>query len=145
VSLTDWVISLHLLSAAALVGGLTAVWSLVLATRGGPEGVPGAVPAAIARPAAVAVGVGTLGTIIFGVWLAIDLDAYQLWDLWIVASLVLWLVGSALGSRAGAAFEKVAARVPDAVDWRRRGVLLQAGASVAFLLILVLMIWKPGA
>jgi hypothetical protein len=145
VSLTDWVLSLHVLSAFALMGGLTALWALVLATRPGADGLPGTAPQVIARPAAIAVGAGVLGTIVFGIWLAIDLDAYKVWDLWILASLVLWIAGSALGSRSGTAFEKVAAGGPDAADLRRLAVRLQAGASVAFLLILVLMIWKPGA
>ena len=34
--------------------------------------------------------VGSLGTIIFGVWLAISLDAYQVWDGWVIAAIVLW-------------------------------------------------------
>jgi hypothetical protein len=116
----------------------------VLATRPGAEGLPGATQA-VAGPATVAVGVGTLGTIIFGVWLAIDLDAYRLWDLWIVASLALWLVGSGLGGQSGTAFREAAAGGPDAGEKRRRGVRLHAGSTVASLLILVLMIWKPGA
>ena len=34
----------------------------------------------------VLVTVGSLGTVIFGVWLAISLDAYQLWDGWVLAA-----------------------------------------------------------
>jgi hypothetical protein len=145
VSWTDWLLSLHVLSAFALVGGLTALWTLVLATRPGAEGLPGSAPQAIAAPATAAVVAGTFGTVIFGVWLAIDLDAYKLWDPWIVASLVLWAVGSALGARGGTAFAKVSAGGPDAGDWRRRAVRLHGASSVGSLLILVLMIWKPGA
>ena len=46
-----------------------------------------------------------MGAIIFGVWLAIYLDAYQLWDGWILASLVLWAIGGWAGGQAGRAFE----------------------------------------
>jgi hypothetical protein len=145
VGLTDWILSLHVLSAVALVGGLTALWALVLATRPGATALPGSAPQAIAAPATAAVVAGTFGTVIFGVWLAIDLDAYQLWDLWILASLVLWAVGSAFGARSGPAFAKASAGGPDAGDWRRTAVRLHGASSAASLLILVLMIWKPGA
>ena len=43
--------------------------------------------------------------LVFGIWLAIDLDAYQLWDGWILASLVLWADGGWAGGKAGKAFE----------------------------------------
>jgi hypothetical protein len=145
VSLTDWIISLHVLSAVALVGGMTALWALVLATRGTAEALPGSLPQALARPAVAALVAGIFGTVVFGIWLAIDLDAYHPWDPWIVASLVLWVVTSWLGSSSGRAFEKVAAAGPDARDWWRRGVRLQGGSSAAALLVLILMIWKPGA
>ena len=34
-------------------------------------------------------GIGGAGTLIFGVWLALYLDGYELWDGWIIAALVL--------------------------------------------------------
>ncbi|MQA73788.1 MAG: hypothetical protein GEU88_05490, partial [Solirubrobacterales bacterium] len=47
-------------------------------------------------------GIGGLGTLVFGVWLALDVDGYELWDGWIIAALILWLVASAAGGRLGA-------------------------------------------
>ena len=85
------------------------------------------------------VGVGMMGAIVFGVWLAIDDDAYQVWDGWILASLILWAIAGALGGRAGQAFEK------DPVAGRAAGIRYQALTSVAIIAILLLMIWKPGA
>ena len=143
-TLTDWILALHVLSAFALVGGMTALWTLVLATRG-EAGLPGNVPQALAQPAVAALIAGIFGTVFFGVWLAIDVDAYHVWDPWIVASLILWLVVSALGSQSGAAFRRVALGGSDARDSWRRGVRLQAGSSIAALVVLILMIWKPGA
>ena len=143
-TLTDWLLSLHVLSAAALVGGLAGLWAIALAVRPtGAEAVSTA-PLAIARPLSAVVGVGMIGTIVFGIWLAIDIDDYAVWDPWIVAALVLWLVGGGLGERSGRAF----AELPTATDARepwRRGALLHAASSVAAVIILVLMIWKPGA
>ena len=80
-----------------------------------------------------------LGAIVFGVWLAIDDDAYQVWDGWIIASLLLWAVSMAAGVRAGQAFER------DPVAGRQVGIRLQTLSSLAVVAILLLMIWKPGA
>ena len=57
------------------------------------------------RTAGILVGVGMMGAIIFGVWLAIHEEAYQVWDGWILASLVLWAIGGWAGGQAGRAFE----------------------------------------
>jgi hypothetical protein len=137
----DWLLFLHVLSAALLVGGLTYFWALVLATRPGRSMFGGAVSMSLARPATIAVSVGVAGTLIFGVWLAIYLDEYQVWDGWILAALALWVVGTAAGARSGRALTPVGDVYP---NWRQ-GVLLHAVASLAALIILILMIWKPGA
>ena len=91
------------------------------------------------RIAGILVGVGMMGAIVFGIWLAIDVDDYQVWDPWILASLVLWLLSGWAGGEAGKAFER------DPVGKRRAGIRFQAVNSVGVLVILVLMIWKPGA
>lgn len=137
----DWLLFLHVLSAALLVGALTYFWALVLATRPGRAMFSGATSLAMARPATIAIMVGVAGTLIFGVWLAIDVDGYELWDGWILASLVLWAIGTGAGERSGRALTPVGDVYP---NWRR-GVLLHTVASVAALCVLILMIWKPGA
>ncbi len=80
---------------------------------------------------------------VFGIWLALYVDGYQIWDGWILASLVLLGVASAFGSRArtvvmkglGTGAGPPAGRLS---SWH----WLRTAAVVA---ILVLMIWKPGA
>jgi uncharacterized membrane protein len=135
----DWLLFFHVLSAFVLVGALTALWALVLATR------PGAALAGVesarsyGRVAGPLVGVGMTGALVFGIWLAIDNDRYHPWDGWVIAALVLWAVAGATGTRAGKAFER------DAVGGRRTGIRLQAVNTGAVLAVLVLMIWKPGA
>lgn len=106
---SDWLISLHVLSAFALIAGLTVFWAMVLATRSPAASLSGTAANAIARPAGAVVGAGATATLIFGIWLAIDNDAYKPWDGWIVAAIVLWTVGSALGQRSGTAFAGVSA------------------------------------
>jgi uncharacterized membrane protein len=137
----DWLLFLHVLSAVLLVGALAYFWALVLATRPGRSMFSGATAFALARPASIAVMVGVAGTLIFGVWLAIHVDGYELWDGWILGSLVLWAIGAGAGERSGRALTPVGDEYPDF----RRGVLLHTVASLAALVILILMIWKPGA
>ena len=45
------------------------------------------------------IAVGMIGTIVFGIWLA--LDEYEIWDGWIITALVLWLLAAAVGGRVG--------------------------------------------
>jgi hypothetical protein len=140
----DWLLFLHVLSAALLVGALAYFWALLVATRPSRPLFGGAASLRMARPASIAVGVGVAGTLIFGLWLAIYLDEYKPWDGWIIGSLVLWAIGAGAGERSGRALTPVGDAYPTP-DARRRGVLLHTVASVAALVILVLMIWKPGA
>ncbi|MBA3433006.1 MAG: hypothetical protein H0U08_02815, partial [Actinobacteria bacterium] len=41
-----------------------------------------------------AVGVGVTGTIVLGIWLAISRDEYQVWDGWVIAAIVLWVLAA---------------------------------------------------
>jgi len=109
------------------------------------------------RNATTAIGWG--GTIILGLWLAFSVGGYETWDAWIVAALVLWVIAMPLGQRTGAAYERGVKRAqdlqaagrtgpdPDLVALNRNSgrVLLHLLTSVIVLLILVDMIWKPGA
>jgi uncharacterized membrane protein len=133
VTLDDWILALHLLSAFALVAGMILFWVLFVPSAG-PAG--DATLAALSRVGSVAVIVGSVGTLVFGVWLAISLDAYQLWDGWVIAALVLWAISAETGRRAGEAA---------AAEERQRSLVFHAVSSLAILLLLIDMIWKPGA
>jgi hypothetical protein len=133
VSLNDWILSLHVLSAFALVAALVLFWTLYFA-----PGVDATSPALmkLGRLGTIVVGVGFMGTLVFGVWLAISKDEYQLWDLWVILALVLWAIAGATGQRAGAL----------AQDGKlRESMRFHAATSVLALLLLIDMIWKPWA
>ena len=140
----EWLLFLHVLSAALLVGALASFWALILGTRPGAGRISGRSSLKLARPATIAIAVGVGGTLIFGVWLALYLDEYEIWEGWIIASLVLWVIGTGAGERSGRALTPVGDEFPSR-ESRRRGIILHTVASVAALAILVLMIWKPGA
>jgi hypothetical protein len=77
--------------------------------------------------------IGGLGTLVFGVWLAIDIDQYDIFDGWILIALGLWAVATGLGVRArDVAGEQAFARL----HWLRVLVVV---------LLLADMIFKPGA
>lgn len=140
-SLDDWILALHLLSAFSLVAAMILFWVVFLALRTAAS--PDPTLAGLVRAGNVAVAVGVLGTLVTGVWLAISLDAYALWDGWVIAALVLWAIGTEAGRRAGAA----AGPDPSAAgeEARRRAFLLHGVSSLAVLALLIDMIWKPGA
>jgi hypothetical protein len=111
------------------------------------------------RVAGAAVGLGMGGTIAFGIWLAFSVGGYDIWDGWIIAALVLWVVAARLGAMTNASHNSGAERAQElggagdttanaellGLNRTRAGVVLQALTSVAVLLILIDMIWKPGA
>jgi hypothetical protein len=158
-TLDDWLLAFHLLSAALLVGAVTIFTILILATRHVER--PGQVLALapLMRVGGVSVVVGSLGSVVFGVWLAISLDAYKVWDSWIIVALILWAAASETGRRADPEYTKLFTRAAElqkagetgpsaelaALARTQRGLLFHVAASVAVLLLLLDMIWKPGA
>jgi hypothetical protein len=159
VSFDDWMLALHVLSAFAYVGGIVLFWVLIVAVRkvDTPEGTIRMEP--VVKVGNVAVGIGAVGTIVLGIWLAFRLDSYAIWDGWIIAALVLWAVAGGVGQRTGVEYTKGMTRAKEleaagqtgrseellALNRTSAGVALHALASVVMLLILLDMIFKPGA
>ena len=98
VELYDWLLALHVLSAFAWIAALVLFSVVVVAGR--RLSVPSDVARMfqVARVGDVLIAVGMIGIIVFGIWLA--LDEYEIWDGWIIAALVLWVVGGG-GRRPG--------------------------------------------
>jgi uncharacterized membrane protein len=158
-SFVDWALALHVLSAFAYVAGLVLFWILVVAVRrvDTPDETLRMEP--IVKVGNIAVGIGVVGTIVIGIYLAFAVDGYAIWDAWIIAALVLWAVAGALGQRTGVAYtqgmdraKELAASGKTAPDQRllalnrtQTGLTLQSLASLAILLLLLDMIFKPGA
>ena len=158
-TLDDWLLALHVLSAFALVAALVLFWILIVATRNLDTPGPTIAVGRVAIVGSATVTAGIAGTIAFGVWLAISLDAYKVWDGWVIAAIVLWAVAAGTGGRAGKEYTRAFDRAreldaagqtgPDsellALNRTTQGLLLQTISSVVTLLILIDMIWKPGA
>src|SRR5918994_345625 len=97
-------LALHVLSAFAYVAGIILFWVLIVAVRrtDTPEGTIRLEP--VVKVGNAAVGIGAGGTIVLGIWLAFSVGGYDIWDGWIIAALVLWLISVPLGQRTGVAY-----------------------------------------
>lgn len=159
VSFDDWMLALHVLSAFSFVAGIVLFWVLVVAVRKAdtPDETIRMQP--IVKVGNAAVGIGAGGTILLGLWLAFSVGGYDIWDPWIVAAIALWAVSAEIGRRTGAAYMQGLNRAQEleasghtgpsaellALNRTQSGLLLHAATTVVVVLILLDMIWKPGA
>ena len=155
----QWMLALHVLAAFSLVAGSTLFWVLIVAVRriDTPDDTLRLGPVAKVGNATIAIGMG--GTILLGIYLAFAVDGYAIWDGWILAALVLWVIGAALGRQVDEAYRQGPRKALElkgagengpnaellALNRTSRGVRLHALTSAVLLLILIDMIWKPGA
>jgi len=159
-SFYDWLLFLHVASAFALVAALVVYWAIALAGRDVDRPRDSLRYFRIARPANVLIIGGTVGTLLFGIWLAIDAEEYEVWDGWIIAAFVLWAIAAFTGQRGGKTYAQ-ASKVAERLDGEGRGdepspelrtllkdrnaMWLNVASSAAVLALLVDMIYKPGA
>jgi hypothetical protein len=130
----EWLLFLHLLAAFLPVAGVV-VYSVLILSSGGAV-----VSRTLGPPALALWNAGGLGVLVFGVWLALHVDGYELWDGWIIAALVLWVVGSGAAGRLGARLGE--GESVQRLDGARAMVGVMA---LATLLLLLDMVFKPGA
>ena len=158
-SFDDWALALHVLSAFAYVAGIVLFWVLIVAVRkiDTPEATIRMEP--LVKVGNAAVGVGAVGTIVLGIWLAFSVGSYAIWDGWIIAALVLWAVSGTLGQRTGVAYMRGMTKAKEldaagqtgpnpelsALNRTTNGIVLHALVSVGALLLVLDMIFKPGA
>jgi uncharacterized membrane protein len=159
VSFDDWMLALHVVSAFSLVAGMILFWVLIVAVSriDTPEGTLRLGPMGKVGNATVGAGIG--GTILFGIWLAFSVGGYNIWDGWIIAALVLWVIAVELGRRTGAAYLEGVKKAQEleaagragpnaellAINRTSKGLLFHTLTSITVLLILIDMIWKPWA
>jgi uncharacterized membrane protein len=159
VSFEDWIFALHLLTAATLVSSLVMSWIVVVALRSADTPHETLSLNRVAIVGAAGIVVGLVGAISFGIWLAILRDDFELQDGWVVAAIILWGVATVAVLRSFVELAKPVQKaralaasgqtVPStelrALNRAWTGLLLRALASVAVVLIVIDMIWKPGA
>lgn len=152
----DWMLSFHLLSAFSVAAALVLYSVLVVTGRrrsASPERAR--LLFRVAPVATPLIAAGSVLVLIFGVILAIDSDRFEIWDGWVIAGIVLWLVLAAVGQRTGAYYtgiqqlaESGGASSDQEVMARLRaptGAVLHLATLLVFVLLVLDMIFKPGA
>jgi hypothetical protein len=159
VNFNDWLLGFHLWSAFALVGSMVLFWTVVVVLRNAGDVDSCVAYGRVTDVGSKLVGVGFAGTIIFGISLAFNKDGFAIWDGWIIAAIILWVIGGATGGRAGSEYMKAHTRAKElqaagqsgqsdelrALNRTSSGLLMLAISSLAIALIVIDMIWKPGA
>ena len=158
-SFDDWMLALHVLSAFAYVAAIVLFWVLIVAVRttDTPDGTLRMAP--VVKVGNACVAIGATGTIVLGIWLAFSVGGYDIWDPWIIAALVLWVLAAETGRRSGDEFKAGMTKAQElhtagdegpsaellAVHRTQRVLQMHTLSSVIVLLIIIDMIWKPGA
>jgi uncharacterized membrane protein len=152
-----WLLLFHMAGAFMVVGGATlaGIFNIAALRRERPSEI--AVLFRLTRIAVVSVLAGMTIALVFGLWLVADLDFIKWSDAWVITALILWVVANALGGNGGKRdketrefAEQLAAQGDQpSAELRARlrdplSLALSWGSGVVVLVILVLMIWKPG-
>jgi hypothetical protein len=133
----DWLLFLHVLSAFALVGTVVIFSAFALGA---------ATDSRLLAVANALWNVGGLGTLVLGIWLALYLDNYEIWDGWIITAIVLFSIATELGRRAQLAYAPAAAGdETGTAAGAPPGALMHWLRSLVILALLVIMVYKPGA
>ena len=131
--MTDTLLFLHLLSAVAIFAAIVCFSAVVLGAQLQP---------AVVRPFLMLSQVGLLGVFLFGLALAIDIDEYDPWDVWILIAIFLWLAAGGTGDRFVRAYrEAEGGSVAVTADLVRAHWI----HVVVVVLLLADMVWKPWA
>jgi len=157
VTTVQWLLTFHVTGAFLLVGGSVAAGVLNVLSIRAERPSETALFLRLIRPVLPVVGIGSIATLVFGLWLVHERDL-DFWSFWIIAAIVLWLAANALGGAGGRHQERARLRAeqlaaegdtPDdelrAILRDPRGNAMSWLAGLATLLLLVDMIWKPGA
>jgi hypothetical protein len=158
-SFQDWIFSVHLLFAATLVGGFVMSWIVVVSLRSVDAAAETLSFNRVAMVGTIAIILGLPGTIALGIWLAILRPEFHPWDGWVIGAIVLWVIATVAVLRSFVEYRKPARKAREliaagvtgpsselvALNRTSTGLLLRALASAAIVLIVIDMIYKPGA
>jgi hypothetical protein len=149
----EWMLALHVLAAFAMGASLVLFALLVLSSRRVATIDDAALNFRLGGFGGILIAIGSVLALILGIVLAIDSDDYQPWDGWVVAAIVMWAVLGALGGRTGRYYtetQRLAEQEGKADEALARlraptGAILNGTTIVVFVLILLDMLFKPGA
>jgi len=155
VSFVDWMLALHLLSAFAVAAALVLFTLLVFSGRRMTtlDQTRTLFRLAPVGNALITAGLGLV--LVFGVILAIDSNRFNIWDGWVIAGIILFAAFGGVGQRSGAYYTEVQKLAEEPGGGNEAEVLARLKAPTGatlhyatvalFLLIVLDMIFKPGA
>jgi uncharacterized membrane protein len=153
----QWLLAFHITGAFLFLGGAVAAGVLNVLARRTQRPSEIVLLLGLIRWVVPLIGIGAVLTLVLGLWL-VHHDGFSYGTFWIWGAIVLWAVSMALGGRGGrretnareeaercvadgdVSTEKLRELLRDPV-----GNALSWGSGLAAVLILVLMIWKPGS
>ena len=150
-----WMLSLHLLAAFAVAAALVLYSVLVVSGRRTATFEQTRLLFRVAPVATPLIAAGSVLVLILGVILAIDSDRFEIWNGWVIAGIVLWALLGALGQRTGAYYTAVQQLAESGGEGAEQeviarlraptGAMLHLATLGVFVLLLLDMIFKPGA
>jgi hypothetical protein len=150
VSFFDWLLALHLLAAFALAAALTLFVVMVFVSRRLQTLEQARVLFRLAPVGAILITTGSLVVL-----LSFDGDGLHIYDGWIIAAILLWLALGGVGQRTGAYYSDIEKRAKSSEPGTEADVLARLRAPIGmtlnlatcgvFVLLLLDMIFKPGA
>jgi uncharacterized membrane protein len=152
-----WLLVFHMTGALLVLGGAVfgGILNIAALRRERPSEI--VVLYRLVRIAVIAISIGMPLLLVFGIWLVADLDEVKWSNTWVLLALILWAAAGALGGAGGRReketrqFAEQLAAQGDApspeLRTRMRDPLTLAlswGSGLVIVVILALMIWKPG-
>jgi phosphoglycerol transferase MdoB-like AlkP superfamily enzyme len=152
VDFTDWMLALHLISAFAVASSLVLFSVLVFSGRRMTTLDQTRTLFRVAPVGNLLITAGLGLVLLFGVILSVSRD-FEIWDGWIIAAIILFAAFGGVGQRSGAYYtdvQKLAEGEGNEAEVLARlraptGAMLHLATVALFVLIVLDMIWKPGA
>ena len=151
----DWILALHILAAFSIAAALVLYGVMVVSGRGMTTLAETRRLFPVARIGGPLIGAGMGLTLLLGIVLAIDSDEYEVWNGWIIAAVILWVLSGWVGDRSGKYYTAVQKRAESGGEGAEADVIarlraptgarLYAATVALFVLLLLDMIFKPGA
>ena len=151
-SFYDWMFALHLLAAFAVAAALVLFSVLVYRGRRMTTLDETRLLFRLAPVGSILIAGGLTIVVGIGIYLAIASNRYEIWNLWVIAAIVLAIAFGGVGQRSGAYYTAVQelAEQGDEPEVMARlraptGASMHLATVVLFVLIVLDMIFKPGA
>lgn len=153
----QWLLFIHITGAFLLTGGVVVAGILNIAAQRRKRPSEIALLYRLTGVAVIPIVLGALITLVFGLWLVSEAPfGYHYSQGWVIAAIVLWVIGMASGEAGGRRDRKtgeLAAELATRGDQpsaelkaRMRdpaSLALSYGAGLVILTMLAIMVWKP--